>query len=249
MIPLELRPGFRAWGGRLEALRAHPGPLWIWGEAGCGVSGFLAWLGAERGAAILDDADGRTPSERTSFLQAHPRGILGGHRDPEAAGLQALAFRLPSLEEDPQCIPGLLAGLAREEGLEGGLPGALGRLPCPGNLRGLANRIQRWKVLGQLPAPPEEAALPLEAEDLATNLHVLERALLYRALRRSYGNRVEAARRLGVSRPQLYLLVARHGDPVRGDLPSAPPPLRLKRRGGRPEDAPPAGNLETSSQG
>jgi DNA-binding NtrC family response regulator len=72
--------------------------------------------------------------------------------------------------------------------------------------------------------------LPLETEDLAANLHVLERVLLHRALRRSYGNRVEAAGRLGVSRRQLYLLIARHGDPVRGELPSHPGPKRLNKR-------------------
>jgi DNA-binding NtrC family response regulator len=87
----------------------------------------------------------------------------------------------------------------------------------------------RWKLLGQL---PEDGAprLPLQdSDDLAANLHVLERLLLHRALRRSYGNRVEAARRMGVSRRHLYLLIARHGDPVRGEAPSKEGPKRLLR--------------------
>ena len=73
----------------------------------------------------------------------------------------------------------------------------------------------RFKLLGQLPedalALERALTLPLEEDNLAMNLHVLERLLLHRALRRSYGNRVETARRLGVSRRQLYLLIARHG--------------------------------------
>ncbi|HWQ09497.1 MAG TPA: helix-turn-helix domain-containing protein, partial [Holophaga sp.] len=73
----------------------------------------------------------------------------------------------------------------------------------------------------------------LEAEDMASNLHMLERLLLHRALRRSYGNRMEAARRLGVSRRQLYLLIARHGDPVRGEVPTSQGPKRLGKQRSR----------------
>jgi hypothetical protein len=90
----------------------------------------------------------------------------------------------------------------------------------------------RWKLLGQLPDEVPIGGggpLPLESEDMATNLHALERLLLHRALRRSYGNRVEAAKRLGVSRRHLYLLIARHGDPVRGEAPTAGGPKRLLR--------------------
>lgn len=140
-------------------------------------------------------------------------------------------FRLQALAEDPAQVAPCLAAMARQEGCREPLPPALAALPCPGNLRGLRNRLVRWRLLGQPPeAPaPDGLDLPLETEDLAANLHVLERVLLHRALRRSYGNRVEAAGRLGVSRRQLYLLIARHGDPVRGEPPSSAGPKRLRR--------------------
>nr|WP_275976248.1 helix-turn-helix domain-containing protein [Geothrix oryzisoli] len=144
--------------------------------------------------------------------------------------LACLELRLPDLEEDPACIPGLLAALAEEEGLPSPWPAALAALPCPGNLRELRNRLLRWKLLGQLPGPEPAGPPRFEAEDLATNLHDLERFLLHRALRRAYGNRLEAATRLGVSRRQLYLLIRRHGDPVRGEAASGDLPQRLKKR-------------------
>lgn len=236
MLPLELLPGHQSWGHRLPALLEHAGPLWIFGEAGAGVTSFLHWVADRRGTACLDDAEGLDAVRLTGFLDAHPRGALGGHLALESAPflpLTCLAFRLPSLEEDPRCLPGLVEHLARLESVDGPLPSALWSLPCPGNLQGLRNRLLRWKLLGQLPAPPEGGTLPLEAEDLATNLHALERILLHRVLRRSYGNRVEAAARLGVSRRQLYLLVARHGDPVRGEGPQAEGPKRLLKQKNR----------------
>ncbi|MBK7294635.1 MAG: hypothetical protein IPI84_12895 [Holophagaceae bacterium] len=146
------------------------------------------------------------------------------------ASLPCLELRLPGLDEHPEAIPGLLAALAAEEGLEGDLPPSLGALPCPGNLRELRNRLLRWKLLGQSPASEPAGPPRFEAEDLATNLHALERYLLHQALRRAYGNRVEAARRLGVSRRQLYLLIRRHGDPVRGDEGLGDLPRRVQKR-------------------
>ena len=227
-----------------EALRNAPGPLWIHGEAGSGVSTLAAWLAEARGGALLDDAERQDASALAAWLETHPDGVLASHLGPEAPSAapvaqHCLAFRLPSLEEAPGSIPELLRSMAEAAGCPAPLPPELGRLPCPGNLRGLHNRLVRWQVLGQLPEEPESTGrLPLEAEDLATNLHALERILLHRALRRSYGNRVEAARRLGVSRRQLYLLIARHGDPVRGEAPSAEGPKRLARARKRQNSSP-----------
>ncbi|MBL0312819.1 MAG: hypothetical protein IPP78_08910 [Holophagaceae bacterium] len=101
------------------------------------------------------------------------------------------------MDEDPNAILECLTNLAAEEGIPDSLHPvmrALGALPCPGNLRGLRNRLVRWKLLGQLPEPLEGGSSAgtekFEAEDLATHLHQLERVLLHRALRRSFGNRV-----------------------------------------------------------
>jgi hypothetical protein len=173
-----------------------------------------------------------------AWLRAHPNGVLMAHLSPEhpswaAVMGSALAFRLPSVEEDPGSLASCAKALGEELGLEH-LPPALFALPCPGNMRGLHNRLTRFKLLGQLPEPGAPAgdgtSLPIRSEDLASNLHALERLLLHRALRLSYGNRMEAARRLGVSRRQLYLLVARHGDPLRGEIPTALGPKRLLKR-------------------
>jgi hypothetical protein len=221
--------------GALETLVNHGGPLLIYGEAGCGVTTMAMWLAARRASPLLDDADQLEPAALEAWLRGNPKGILAAHQGPmhpalAGPGSRCLAFHLPSLEDDPPAMERLLAALAHEEGLTGPLPAALGTLPCPGNLRGLRNRLVRFKLLGQLPvATPVGEGLPLATEDMAANLHVLERLLLHRALRRSYGNRVEAARRLGVSRRQLYLLIQRHGDPVRGQAPTSEGPKRLRR--------------------
>jgi len=237
LIPIECLPGFKRWGNALEAMLTTDAPILVHGESGTGVSFLGAWLAAARKTEFLDDAE--KVEDLEGWIRAHPMGVLGAHRAPHESDMalhssRCIVLRLPSLNEDPDAMPSCLESLARVEGLEGPFPSALAALPCPGNLLGLRNRLLRWKLLGQLPDESSTAGLvPLEAEDMATNLHALERILLHRALRRSYGNRVEAARRLGVSRRQLYLLVARHGDPVRGDAPICEGPKRLKKQRNR----------------
>jgi len=238
VIPLEDLPGAAQWRGSLPALLAHPGPLWVYGGPGTGVSTVSSWLAEQRAGGWLDDAERLAPEAVAAWLADHPEGVLGAHLDPEAgaAAGRCLPFRLQELHEDPDSAARCLAAMARADGSAGPPPPALAALPCPGNLHGLHNRLVRWRLLGQLPddAPALGGpALPLETEDLAANLHVLERILLHRALRRSYGNRVEAARRLGVSRRQLYLLIDRHGDPVRGQTPNSEGPKRLRKRNSR----------------
>ena len=223
LLPWALLPGAGAWADRLERLAAAPEPLWIHGPAGSGVSALAAHLAARRGAEVLEAAD---PAAALAWLRSHPRGVVAARGACPDPG-RVLEWRLAGLAEAPESIPGLLAALGAEAGLD--LPAALGALPCPGNLRELRNRVLRWKLLGQLPERGSGEAPAFESEDLATNLHALEAFLLHRALRRSYGNRVEAARRLGVSRRHLYELVARHGDPVRGEPPTAAPPKRVAR--------------------
>jgi hypothetical protein len=226
MIPLALLPGFAQWGAHLEDLLARPEALWICGPAGAGGSILAAELAAQRGVPWTDAADAATAA---AWLAAHPRGVVAARSAPSGA-LDCLVLRLPGLEEDPAGIPAILRTMAAEEGIEPSLPPALAALPCPGNLRELRNRLLRWKLLGQLPAAEPTGTPRLDAEDLASNLHDLERFLLHQALRRAYGNRVEAARRLGVSRRQLYLLIRRHGDPVRGEPGLGELPLRVRKR-------------------
>jgi len=241
LIPLEALPGFAFWGRNLEELLARPEPLWVFGDAGTGVSQTIRQMAQRRGVAFLDDADEASPETLATWIREHAGGILGAHTPPESPSAPAvarfcLALRLWSLEEAPDALQPCLAAIADELGVQPPLPPALGALPCPGGLLGLRNRVLRWKLLGQAPeeAPPQQ--LPLDTDCMAANLHALERTLLHRAMRRSYGNRTEAAQRLGISRRQLYLLIDRHGDPIRGTRPVAPPPKRLKKRD-RPQDS------------
>jgi len=237
VIPLPLLPGFGQWGAHLETLLARPEALWIHGPAGSGVSTLAAEFAQHRRSGW---AEADTEEEGAAWLALHPGGVVAA-RKPMPRMLACLELRLPSLEEDPTSLPGLLAALAEEEGVPAPWPPALAALPCPGNLRELRNRLLRWKLLGQLPGPEPAGPPRFEAEDLATNLHELERFLLHRALRRAYGNRVEAATRLGVSRRQLYLLVRRHGDPVRGESASGDLPLRLRKRRSAQNSSPASG--------
>jgi hypothetical protein len=190
------------------------------------VTTLAADLARRRNADLLE-AD--RAGEIATWLSAHPRGVVAAGTPPPEPS-PCLILRLPGLGEHPETIQPILAALALEEGIPEPLPPALGLLPCPGNLRELRNRLLRWKLLGQLPASDPAGPPRFEAEDLATNLHDLERFLLHQALRRSYGNRVEAAQRLGVSRRQLYLLIRRHGDPVRGEPATGAPPRRVQKR-------------------
>jgi len=223
---MALLPGFAQWGAHLDDLLARPEGIWIHGPAGSGVSALAAELAALRTTPWFEALD---PASAAVWLQAHARGIVAA-REGAPGHLPCVALRLPDLDEHPEAIPALLAALAEEEGLTGPLPPLLGSLPCTGNLRELRNRLLRWKLLGQLPTSEPSGPPRFEAEDLATNLHTLERYLLHQALRRAYGNRVEAAQRLGVSRRQLYLLIRRHGDPVRGEAASGDLPRRLIKR-------------------
>jgi len=226
VLPLHLLPGFAQWGAHLQDLLARPEALWIHGPTGSGVSELAAELARRRAQPCLEatDVDGAT-----HWLKAHPRGLVAA-REAAPGHLPCLCLQLPGLDEHPEAVPALLVALAEEEGVAAPLPPLLGLLPCPGNLRELRNRLLRWKLLGQLPGTGLVAAPHFEAEDLATNLHALERFLLHQSLRRAYGNRVEAARRLGVSRRQLYLLIRRHGDPVRGEAPTGELPRRILKR-------------------
>jgi len=225
VLPLALLPGFAQWGAHLDDLLARPEALWIHGPSGSGVSALAETLAQRRAVPWLDALE---VVAAEAWLGEHPRALVAARSSPPST--TCLVLRLPGLEEHPEAIPPLLEALAREEGVEGPLPPALGALPCAGNLRELRNRLLRWKLLGQLPEPEAAGPPRFEAEDMATNLHELERFLLHRALRRSYGNRLEAAQRLGVSRRQLYLLIHRHGDPVRGEAPTGALPQRLRKR-------------------
>ncbi|MDR1840766.1 MAG: hypothetical protein LBQ86_02460 [Holophagales bacterium] len=222
MIPFNCMPGAKQWARGLPGLAVHNGPLWVCGPFGSGVSTLAQWLAAQRGTTVMEYD---SAVELSEWLKANPIGVVASEQPADAISgnnrYDFLELRLWPVDDDPYALQTCLEHLAKEEGVSPPFPPALTRLPCDGNLRELRNRLIRWHLLGQAPESEQinSARELLEAEDIASNLHILERVLLHRALRRSYGNRLEAAKRLNVSRRQLYLLIERHGDPMRGEPP------------------------------
>jgi DNA-binding NtrC family response regulator len=102
---------------------------------------------------------------------------------------------------------------------------ALNSYRWPGNVRELMHVIQRAAALaggevidvGNLPEAMRDGRgrTATQVDDEHTNLReaiaVLEARMIRRALERAKGNRSEAARQLGIGRPQLYAKMQEHG--------------------------------------
>jgi DNA-binding NtrC family response regulator len=100
----------------------------------------------------------------------------------------------------------------------------LARHAWAGNVRELVHVVQRAAVLcggevidvGDLPAalgetPPFGAGATEPASSLKEAVAELEKRMILEALERAGGNRSEAARQLGIGRPQLYAKLEEHG--------------------------------------
>jgi two-component system response regulator AtoC len=105
----------------------------------------------------------------------------------------------------------------------------LQRYAWPGNVRELLHTVQRAAAVSaaevidapDLPAALRETSAPRESEagaagayesmPLREALASLEKHLITRALEKAGGNRAEAARILGIARPQLYVKLEEHG--------------------------------------
>jgi transcriptional regulator with PAS, ATPase and Fis domain len=152
--------------------------------------------------------------------------------------LHVFEIRLPALRERPDDILPLSEAFLDEIAVAFGRPPAgisreareaLLAYRWPGNVRELRNMLERAAILCEgglittdhlslapasgrggpasaLPASP--ATAPAEA---STDLRVLERATIERALRDARHNKTEAARRLGLTRKQLYVRMRQHG--------------------------------------
>jgi DNA-binding NtrC family response regulator len=176
-------------------------------------------------------ADVRFVTATHRDLQAMVQG--GTFRQDLFYRLNVVPIVLPPLRSRTEDIEALATGFLEEIGAANGRPGvrleaaALARLrerPWPGNVRELQNFVERLVVLGEGPtiglgdverecgrgSPPSST---LEAPSDATldgQRRAAEAAALRSALERAGGNRVLAARLLGVSRRTLYYKLAEH---------------------------------------
>jgi DNA-binding NtrC family response regulator len=149
----------------------------------------------------------------------------GDFREDLYYRLQVFDIRIPPLRERRADIIDLAEAFLAEIG------GSFGRPPAgltrdareallshdwPGNVRELRNALERAAILcegGLITAdhlslrrtmPPTERAAP------PTDLNIVEREMIERAMRDSGGNKAKAARRLGLSRTQLYVRLRKY---------------------------------------
>jgi DNA-binding NtrC family response regulator len=85
----------------------------------------------------------------------------------------------------------------------------------PGNVRELRNVLERATIVcedGLIRADDLPIAAPLDhAEENSTDLAVVERRTIQRVMRETAGNKSRAARRLGISRTQLFVQLRKCG--------------------------------------
>ena len=183
-------------------------------------------------------------------LEADVRWLAATNRDPEE-GLRSGALRedlyhrlavfpvrLPPLRERREDIPALARNLLRRIGRDLGRPAPelgpeaerlLVEAPWPGNVRGLANALERAAILAEggpitaellRPGPPTPAAGPESAPERSVpggatggrTLEAIERGAIERALERHGGHRRKAAEELGIGVRTLYEKLKRWGE-------------------------------------
>jgi two-component system response regulator AtoC len=157
----------------------------------------------------------------------------GDFREDLFYRLQVFDICIPPLRERPADIVPLCQMFLREIGRSFGRPaGALTRdaresllaHDWPGNVRELRNALERAAILadGGL-IHPEHLALERRSkasgDETTTNLGIVERETIERVLRETRWNKSNAARRLGLSRTQLYGRIRKYGL-------ETPPPLQ-----------------------
>jgi Nif-specific regulatory protein len=143
--------------------------------------------------------------------------------------LSVVRIQTPSLRDNPEDIPALAHHFLQKHCAAMGLeakhltPGAIERMSAydwPGNARQLENEIKRLvaSVRGKTiaedhlgiprhrptPAPQPSEEQPRPAKSLAEAVEALERRMIQDALTASAGNRLKAARALGLSRQGLF---------------------------------------------
>ena len=151
----------------------------------------------------------------------------GEFRDDLYYRLNVFDIHLPPLRQRREDIPGLAADLLREfthnagrvlditpDGMD-----ALLEYDWPGNVRELRNVIERATIVCEDGSIRREdlslrSAPPAQVD--STDLDVLERRMIARVMQETHGNKVQASRRLGISRMQLYSRLRKFGLETQG---------------------------------
>jgi transcriptional regulator with PAS, ATPase and Fis domain len=140
--------------------------------------------------------------------------------------LNVFDIHIPPLRQRLDDIPALVAGFLREFDHTAGrvvelTPAAMEALlrhDWPGNVRELRNVVERATILCEDGAiRPEHFGLstastsPGGSKNLPTELDGIERLTIERVMRETHDNKVQAARRLGITRMQLYGRLRKYG--------------------------------------
>jgi transcriptional regulator with PAS, ATPase and Fis domain len=134
--------------------------------------------------------------------------------------LNVFDIRVPPLRERPDDILPLAAGFLREFAgaateLTPDAMEALRRHEWPGNVRELRNVLERALIMCDGPVIDAEHLRLRAKKDVPlssiTDLGILEKQAIERAMRDANGNKVRAAKQLGISRMQLYTRLRKCG--------------------------------------
>jgi len=138
--------------------------------------------------------------------------------------LQVFDIRIPPLRDRRDDLLPMVDAFLRD------IAGSLARPPAgltpdakaalfahrwPGNVRELRNALERAAILAQggliTPQHLSLETAPGAAPAQTTDLNLLERHAIEQVMRETRGNKAEAARRLGITRVQLYTRLRKHG--------------------------------------
>jgi transcriptional regulator with PAS, ATPase and Fis domain len=134
--------------------------------------------------------------------------------------LNVFDIRIPPLRERRDDIPLLATTFLRELGgstakLTPAAMEALYRYDWPGNVRELRNVLERAAIMREGPLIDCDQLSLLAVEHVApligTNIGLLERQAIEQVVREVHGNKVKAAKQLGISRTQLYSRLRKYG--------------------------------------
>ncbi len=179
------------------------------------------------GSTLEKHADVRVVAATNKPLEDEVKA--GRFREDLFFRLNVIAIALPPLRDRREDIPPLVTHLLRTRPV-GKVPFAIDaealRVLCgydwPGNVRELANVLERAQILAEgdvittddLPENLVQASRPAAGAAAAAgpdDLEGVERRHVGEVLRRHGGNKVQAAKALGVSRRTLYRLIDKYG--------------------------------------